>query len=134
MHNGLQIELDDEWWAEAGMDKFVLTSHSYRVAQTSGQVHEVLIKDVGPLCRNVGVGIFNDSVEEGTARERVVRILRAFRLGEPLPPVEIVEAQRAEDPHRYKLVHGAHRFYCSLAAGFTHVPAVRGFDWHTLDQ
>src|SRR6266403_1062482 len=31
-------------------------------------------------------------------------------------------------PYRYKLVHGAHRFYCSLAAGFKCVPAIEGFD------
>jgi len=132
-HNGLQIELNDDWWAEAGMDNFVPTSCSYRVAQTNQQVHEVLIDEVGPVQRGAGVGIFNDSIEEGSARDRVIRILRGFRLGEPIPPVEIV-AQRAECPHRYKLVHGAHRFYCSLAAGFTHVPTVSGFDWNTINQ
>lgn len=76
---------------------------------------------------DTGVGIFNDSEEEGTARERVLRILRGFRLDNAIPPVEIVEGQH---PHRYKLTHGAHRFYCSLAAGFTSVPTIEGFDWH----
>jgi hypothetical protein len=96
-HNGLQIELNDDWWAEAGMDNFVPTSCSYRVAQTNQQVHEVLIDEVGPVQRGAGVGIFNDSIEEGSARDRVIRILRGFRLGEPIPPVEIV-AQRGGMP------------------------------------
>lgn len=80
---------------------------------------EVRIEEVGPGYRNPGVGIFSDSEEGGTARERVLRILRAFRLDNAISPVEIVEGQYA---YRYKLVHGAHRFYCSLAAGYTSVP------------
>lgn len=49
-----------------------------------------------------------------------------------MPPVEVVAAE----PHSaqpLRLVHGAHRLYCSLAAGFSHVPAVFGFDINALD-
>ncbi len=110
------------------MRGFVTTFTAYRVNYRLFQnVHEVPIKDVGPVSRNSGVGIFNDSEEEGSARERVVRILRGFRFDNAIPPVEIVEGQ-AGYPYRYKLVHGAHRFYCSLAAGFTCVPSIEGFD------
>ncbi len=127
-HHGLQIEIPDEWWTEAGMRLFVPTFTAYRVNHRQFQnVREVPIKDVGPVSRNSGVGIFNDSEEEGSARERVVRILRGFRFDNAIPPVEIVEGQ-AGYPYRYKLVHGAHRFYCSLAAGFTSVPFIEGFD------
>jgi len=78
----LQVELPDEWWHEAGMQGFVPTFTAYRVNQRLFQnAREVLIKDVGPVSRNPGVGIFNDSEEEGcSARERIVRILRGFRL------------------------------------------------------
>ena len=76
--------------------------------------------------------IFNDN-EEASARERVVSVLRGFRSGAAIPPVKIVEAG-AEYGYRYKLVDGAHRFYCALAVGFTHVPTVRGFDWGALDR
>ena len=111
------------------MRGFVPTFTAYRVNQRLFQdVREVPINDVGPVSRNPGVGIFNDSEEEGrSARERVVRILRGFRFDDAIPPVEIVAGQGGY-PYRYKLVHGAHRLYCALAAGFKCVPAVEGLD------
>jgi hypothetical protein len=133
-HHGLTIELLDEWWAEAGMIGFVPNFKAYRPDQSlfeNQQIQDVCIDDVGPVCRSSGVGIFNDSSEGISARERVVSILRGFRSGAALPPVKIIENQQGH-PHLYKLVDGTHRFYCSLAAGFTHVPAVRGFDWASL--
>jgi hypothetical protein len=89
-HHGLKIVLPEEWWAEAGMARFVRESNSYRVGQSASESFEVSVNDVGPVRRNSGVGIFNDG-EEGTARERVIRILRGFQLGEAIP-VEIVGA------------------------------------------
>ena len=82
---------------------------------------------MGPVSRTARVRIFSDSEEKGSARERVLRILRGFRFDDAIPPVEIVEGQ-AGYPYRYKLVHGADRFYCSLAAGFKCVPSIQGFD------
>jgi hypothetical protein len=127
-HHGLQIEMRGEWWTEAGMRGFVPTFTAYRVNHRLFQnVREVPIKNVGPVSRNSEVGIFNDTEEAGSARERVVRVLRGFRFDNAIPPVEIVEGQPGY-PYRYKLVHGAHRFYCSLAAEFTCVPSIGGFD------
>jgi hypothetical protein len=127
-HHGLQIEIPDDWWTEAGMRGFVPTFTAYRVNQMLFRnAQEIPIQDIGPVSRNPGVGIFNDSKAEGSARDRVVRILRGFRFDDAIPPVEIVEAQPGH-PYRYKLIHGAHRFYCSLAAGFKCVPAIDGPD------
>ncbi len=67
--------------------------------------------------------MFNDSEELGTARQRVVQILRGFSTGAQIPPVEIDRLEHQAEPP-YRLRNGAHRFYCSMAAGFTHVPAV----------
>lgn len=127
-HHGLQVELPDEWWIGAEMTGFVPRTVAYRVDHNLFEnVQEVRIEEVGSVRRNLGAGIFNNSEEQGSARERVLRILRGFRLDNAIPPVEIVEGQY---PYRYKLVHGAHRFYCSLAAGFTSVPTTEGFDWN----
>jgi hypothetical protein len=124
-HHGLPIELPDDWWDEASMGDFVRNSNAYRVGHSNTEIFEVCIDDVGPVHRSPGVGIFNRSIEDGlTARERVVRVLRAFRLGDAIPPVQVLEGKPG-DPHYYKLTHGVHRLYCSLAAGFTHVPAVK---------
>jgi hypothetical protein len=132
LHHGKDIPLPDEWWAEAGMVGFVPTSKSYCVEQNfHDEIQEVSIEDVVPVPRNP---IFRDGSEgEGTARERVVKILRGFRLGQHIPPVKVVEG-KPEYGHRYKLTEGAHRFYCSLAAGFTHVPTVKGFDFNAPDN
>ena len=132
-HHGIYIgELPDDWWAEAGMVGFVPTSKSYCVEQSSyNEIQEINIADVAPVLRKP---IFRDgSNGEGTAQERVVRILRDFRLEQHTHPVEVVEGG-PQFGHRYKLVHGAHRFYCALAAGFTHVPTVKGFDFNAPDN
>jgi len=93
-HHGLQIEMPDDWWTEAGMPGFVPVFKAYRVNHSLFQnVREAPLEDVGPVSRNSSVGIFNDSEEEGSARERVVRILRGFRFDNAIPPVEIIEGQ-----------------------------------------
>jgi hypothetical protein len=131
-HHNLQVELNDDWWAEAGMVGFVPQSKAYRTPSIykNQLVYEVSVEDVGPLTR---ASIFKDDMaeEHQTARERVVRLLRGFRFGDSIPPVEVVDSSPGYG-YPYKLTHGAHRLYWSLAAGFTHVPAVNGFDWSAL--
>jgi hypothetical protein len=121
-HHDLEIELPDEWWEEAEMVGFVPKSKTYCTDQTYS---EAAILDVGPVIRAPGVNIFNDN-EEGTAHDRVLKILRGFKSGQAIPPVEIIEGGTGY-PYPYELAHGTHRLYCSLAAGFTHVPWVKGF-------
>jgi hypothetical protein len=133
-HHDLQIELDDAWWAEAEMNNFIPTEKTYRVdieAAKGKKVFDIRIDEVSPVRRNPGVGIFNDN-REASARDGVVSLLRGFRTGSAIPPVEIAPEPAGGD-FRYKLVAGAHRFYCSLAAGFSHVPAVEGSDINALN-
>lgn len=128
-HHDLRIDLDDAWWNEAGMNGFVPLGRTFRpdLEAVKGEtVFEARIDEVAPLRRNPGVGIFNNN-EEATARERVVRLLKGFRNGDAIPPVELVP-DAAFEGCRYKITHGSHRFYCSLAAGFSYVPAIIGFD------
>jgi len=129
-HHDLKIELSDAWWAEAGMAHFVPAGRAFRPdleAAKGEAIFEARIDEVGPLRRNPGVGIFNDN-EVATARERVVRILKGFREGVEIPPVILVK-DTSGSVFRYKISHGSHRFYCSLAVGFSHVPAVEGIDF-----
>ena len=134
-HRNLEIELDDEWWTEAGMEGFVPQSKAYRVgldAARAGAVFQIRADEVRPVKRNPGVGIFNDN-EEASAKSRVVSIFRGFVADAAIPPVEVIP-ESSGSAFNYKLVAGVHRFYCSLAAGFSHVPAVKGFDINALDQ
>jgi hypothetical protein len=120
-HHEREIELPDDWWAEAGMADFVPSTNAYRVYPAS-EIFTVSIENVGLVTRPE---VFKDSEDSGTAHSRVLKILCGFRLGEAIPPVEVVGA-KPEYGHRFKLTYGAHRFHCSLAAGFTHVPAITG--------
>jgi hypothetical protein len=128
-HHDLKIELDDAWWAEAQMAHFVPPGTAYRVDLSAAKgrtVFEVPIDEIGPVRRKPSVGIFNKN-DRKTARERVLCILNGFRTNAAIPPIELVDTP-AGSPFRYKLTAGTHRLYCSLAAGFSHVPAVEGFD------
>jgi len=134
-HHNLEIELNDAWWAEAKMKDFMPKSSAYRVdldATKDRPVFEISIDEVRPVKRNPGVGIFNDSAE-ASARARVVSILRGFVADEGIPPVEVIP-EPSDSAFSFKLVAGTHRFYCSLAAGFSHVPAVEGFDINAFNQ
>jgi hypothetical protein len=137
IHHGSEIaDLAEEWLAEAGMSTYVPNAVSYRVDASGGEgqkVFEVRIDEVAPVRRSPGVPLFNDDIETGrTARERVVCILRGFRADAKLPPVGVA-ILKPGGAHKYKLVAGVHRFYCSLTVGFTSIPAVEAFDWSTLD-
>ena|SRR5438093_4318932 len=121
-HGLRDFVLPDEWWFEAGMSGFRPQRSFFRAQTTRLPTIEVRISDVEPCWRELSHGIFNDDPAEGTARQRVVRILRAFRDDVPLPPVDVVRADAASG-HLFRLHHGAHRFYCAIAAGFEAVPA-----------
>lgn len=124
-HGSRECPLPDEWWTDAGMQRFRPSRASFRV-QSHGcslPIVEISVNDVAPCWRELSHGVFNDHPIEGTARERVVRILQAFRDDVALPPVELVRAD-AGSGYRFQLHHGAHRFYCAVAAGFSAVPAI----------
>ncbi len=122
-HHDLQIELDDSWRAEAGMDGFVPKTRAYRVndERVNGQkLYEIRIDEIKPVERNPGVPIFRN-------KKDVIRILRGFAAGSTIPPIEIV-FEPPNSKYRYRLVDGTHRLYCSLAAGFSHIPAIEGWE------
>jgi len=131
LHHDFAFELSNEWWAEAGMQGFVPLSFSYRVdpqAFPGRSVYEVRIDAVAPVRRHLSHGVFNDDVETGLgAKDRVMNILQGFLTNAIIPPVETLSLP-SDARHKYRLKHGAHRFYLSIAAGFTHVPVVNGVD------
>ena len=129
-HRGIAYTLSDEWWSEAGMEGFVPAQPSFQAGPSPWPdlaVFQVVFEDVEPLIRRGTHGVFNDNVETGSAHDRVVRILRGFREGSAIPPVEVARVTGSGGSH-FKLVHGAHRFYCAVAAGFSHIAAVEVVD------
>jgi hypothetical protein len=117
-HHGRVVELDDAWWSEAEMGDFVPSRPHYRFDESNRSVFIVPLLDVSPVGRDhLAHGLFR-------SRKAVVDILKAFRTDAPLPPVEMVS--RTSGPYPYTVTEGVHRIYCSIFAGFTHIPAVNG--------
>jgi hypothetical protein len=133
-HHDLKIPLPDSWWAEAEMADFVPQARAFRPDRRAKGVFEVSLHEVAPVKRGPGVGIFNDkkvglfNEKEATARERVLQILRDFRDDAEIWPI-CLKKLASGDMFRYEIGDGSHRFYCSLAAGFSHVPAFEGYDF-----
>lgn len=125
-HRDVEYELHDDWWAEAGMEEFVPQRPAFRAGPSDipdRQPFELSVDQVRPLRRQLSHGVFNDSELQGSAHDRVVQILKGFKADNAIPPVHVARTTSGpEGP--FKLVHGAHRFYCAVATGFSHVPAV----------
>jgi hypothetical protein len=127
-HHDLAVTLDNAWWKKAGMESFIRESNAYTADRSRlrafVKVCLIAINDVEPLRRDP---IFRDNIEDGTpAEERVIHILKGFVNGDAIHPVELIK--NFSGPQLFSLRDGAHRFYCSVAAGFTHVPAFKGLD------
>jgi len=58
--------------------------------------------------------------------------LRGFVENAELPPVEL-SRQTESGAHPFCLKDGVHRLYCSLAAGYTEIPAVKAFNLEACD-
>lgn len=133
-HQDTTVDLPDEWWVASGMPKFVRSASAYRCdhATAAGRrVCLVPIVDIGPVHRTPGVPVFTAHSWEGiSARQRVERILHAFAVNGTLPPVELTK-QAGRYP--FCLKDGVHRVYCSIASGFTHIPAMTFIDLEAID-
>jgi len=84
---------------------------------------QVLIK-TWSSSRNPGVGILTTAIEGSAATSRAD--FARFPVDRRYPAGESSRAQL--ERVSYKLVHGAHRLYCSWSAGFKCVPTIEGFD------
>ena len=129
-HPPLGFEIPDEWWTEAGMVGFVPSADAYPHADDSLLVIEACPRaEVAPIIRVPSV--VKDA--HGFDRVRLVRVLSGLRSGAVLPPVDVVKLPRAtEEGFRYRLIDGFHRFYGSMAAGFTHIPGSIVPNWRNL--
>ena len=105
------FELPNEWWEAAGMRRFLKGDrHAYRRVLTDGtrilNINHIAVGSRGP-----GVPEFE--------RDRMVSVLKAIRLDQALPPIEVTERDGI-----YLLYHGRHRLAASISVDFALVPAV----------
>jgi hypothetical protein len=62
----------------------------------------------------------------GFDQTRLIRVLKGFVAGDQIDPVPLIALPIPElghTPYRYRVLHGVHRFYSSIAVGFSHLPA-----------
>ena len=129
-HPPLCFEIPDEWWRQGGMVGFHPSSPCYRHKDPVGsQVVECLVKQVAPIIRHPSL----QRTFRGFDQERFLRILSGFLCGNAMPPVDVVKNDPiSEEGCCYRLRDGYHRFYGSIAAGFTHLPVHVLPDWRKL--
>jgi hypothetical protein len=112
---GDQFKLPAEWWNEAGMKTFQRQSPSYPF-QRSPKILLVRIDSIEPLS-------LKHRLDQVLRRPSLVSIFRRIASGSVMPPIQLDELP-PNGEYAYRIHRGAHRFYASVAAGFTHIPAV----------
>ena len=113
-HEGFPFYVPDSWWLKAKMAEFEPRTLHYRTDDP--EALSVSVGEVEPVRRQLSYGVFAD--EEG-----VLNIFNGSVENSAILPVDI-KRQPQGSVYPYALYDGAHRFYCSVAAGFSHVPAV----------
>jgi len=119
-HNPCDFEIPDEWLAEAGMIGFATTEAAF-----SSNASAVLV----PLTQIEPVPRFMSHPKDwrGFDRGRLVRLLRGFVSGDEIEPAPLFEMpifEFAHSPYRYRVLDGFHRFYGSIIAGYSSLPAI----------
>ena len=115
--NGIPFEIQDDWWVFAEMDGFTRNGGAfYPYAPGSEEVQIVPLVDIEPPTRALGVPPFK--------KYKLVPLLLAFSSPEcALPPVEVCSVAPS-GPYRFKVFNGYHRYYASIAVGYTALPVV----------
>jgi hypothetical protein len=105
------MEIPPAWLVDAGVQDYVPNRPSYRCTAPHVLIATAHIERVvrtRPLDAN------------GFCRDRMIRILAGIRDDDDIiPPVPLWEIGAG----RYRLRDGTHRFYASLALGFSHLPS-----------
>ena len=129
-HPPLCFEIPDEWWFTAEMHGVVVSGRAYPHSSAAyDQVEICEVREVAPIIRTPETILDH----RGFGRERMLNVLVGLRQGAAMPPVEVVKLDAAtEEGFRYRLVHGFHRFYGSVAVGYSQVPAAIVPNWRRL--
>jgi|tagenome__1003787_1003787.scaffolds.fasta_scaffold20963876_4 hypothetical protein len=115
----VSFEIPDQWWSFAEMSSFSPTGGGFFPYQPDTNGRDIVVvplTDIKPPLRAANVPSFK--------KYKLVPILFAFLSPEcALPPVEVNSVNPATK-YRFQVYNGYHRYYASLAAGFTKLPVV----------
>jgi hypothetical protein len=115
-----EFEIPDDWIAESDIGDFSPRAIAYR---SSADARLIPLTEVAPLPRFKSVP--NDW--QGFERKRFVDLLKGFVTDDSIPPVPVVQLPDSSHlvrlSYRYCIRNGFHRYYGSILAGFSHLPA-----------
>lgn len=107
-----QFEIPDDWWEFCGMRSFKPQSAYYPYDPQAESAEVLSLQEVEPPQRNPGVALFK--------KYKLVPVLLAFTSPEcALPPIHAVKTSGG-----YAVRNGVHRYYASVAVGYSSVPAI----------
>lgn len=112
----LEFEIPQDWWLFCDMN--IWNVNDYKYYPHNGSLRETKIANIThiePPTRDNGITPFK--------KYKLVPILLAFTSPEcVLPPVEVRENNSGS--YKYTVTNGYHRYYASLAVGYTMLPIV----------
>ena len=119
-HFPCELEIPDDWLAEAGVTGFTPTTRAYR---SSLDAILVPLTDVEAPYR-----VFSVTKDwHGFDRSRFVSVLKGIVTAaeiEPVPLLELPVYEFGPNTYRYRVRNGFHRFYASIVARFECLAAV----------
>ncbi|MEN7430897.1 hypothetical protein VA599_09060 [Chromobacterium sp. TRC.1.1.SA] len=108
----IEFDIPDRWWIEAGADRFKRSASSFPSSSTPAWPTQLVsIADVTAPRRNKGI--------VGLGEERTISLLRAMVTGLELPPLEV---HQPPDATKFVVRDGFHRYFLSIALGFSKLP------------
>jgi hypothetical protein len=119
-HFPCQFEIPDEWIAESGLIGFTPARTAY-LSDPGAPL--IALTQIEPLPRFFSTPKDHD----GFDRQRLTGVLKGIVAGHIIPPVPMSMFEAPEDdfsrnPYQYRVLNGFHRYYASIAAGFSHLP------------
>jgi hypothetical protein len=114
----LTFEISEDWWVLAGMVGYTTELQHYNTNSTYKEISS--IQEIIPPLRKGGIIWFRD-------RDTVIELLQGMRNNEKIPPIEVSCEQK-----KLKVHDGFHRFYLSIALGYTNIPIKEAFDFETF--
>jgi hypothetical protein len=112
----IPFEIPDDWWTFTEMDKFVRTTDYYLYPPEHSGIQIKSLAEIEPPTRSAGIPPFR--------KYKLIPLLLAFQSPAEcvLPPIQVLGMD--SPPCRFKVYNGFHRYYASVAAGYTHIPVV----------
>lgn len=112
----LRFAIPDEWWRFCDMQTFRPSTHFYLYAPGFDNAATVPITEIEPPVREAGIPSFR--------KYKLVPVLLAFTSPERVLPAVRAERLDTAGRYRYRVLNGYHRFYASVAVGYSSLPVV----------